>query len=85
MTIRHKHGHAIPVEVVGKTMPLHHADYRIVVVRDITARKQAQEREAFIALHDTLTQLPNRHFLMSSCRRCCRWHAGATAAWPCCS
>ena len=64
VTIRHKHGQAIPVEVVGKTMPLHHADYRIVVVRDITARKQAQEREAFIALHDTLTQLPNRHYLM---------------------
>ena len=64
ITIRHKHGHAIPVEVVGKTMPLHRADYRIVVVRDITARKQAQEREAFIALHDSLTQLPNRHFLM---------------------
>lgn len=64
VTIRHKDGYAIPVEVVGKTMPLHHADYRIVVVRDITARKQAQEREAFIALHDTLTQLPNRHFLM---------------------
>jgi len=64
VTIQHKDGHAIPVEVVGKTMPLHHADYRIVVVRDITARKQAQEREAFIALHDPLTQLPNRHFLM---------------------
>lgn len=64
VTICHKDGHAIPVEVVGKTMPLHHADYRIVVVRDITARKQAQEREAFIALHDTLTQLPNRRFLM---------------------
>ncbi len=64
VTIRHKDGHAIPVEVVGKTMPLYHADYRIVVVRDITARKQAQEREAFIALHDALTQLPNRHFLM---------------------
>lgn len=64
VTICHKDGHAIPVEIVGKTMPLHHADYRVVVVRDITARKQAQEREAFIALHDTLTQLPNRHFLM---------------------
>jgi len=64
VTIRHKDGHAIPVEVVGKTMPEQHADYRIVVVRDITARKQAQEREAFIALHDVLTQLPNRHFLM---------------------
>ena len=64
VVIRHKDGRLIPVEVVGKTMPLHHADYRIVVVRDITARKQAQAREAFIALHDPLTQLPNRHFLM---------------------
>ena len=64
VTIRHKDGHVIPVEVVGKTMPEQHADYRIVVVRDITARKQAQDREVFIALHDGLTRLPNRHFLM---------------------
>ena len=63
--IRHKDGHTIPVEIVGKTMPLQHMDYRVVVVRDITARKQAQEREAFIALHDPLTQLPNRHALMA--------------------
>ncbi|WP_291477855.1 EAL domain-containing protein [Acidovorax sp.] len=64
VTIRHKDGHEIPVEVVGKTMPQLHADYRVVVVRDITARKEAQERETFLALHDTLTQLPNRRFLM---------------------
>ncbi|MCM2345309.1 putative bifunctional diguanylate cyclase/phosphodiesterase [Acidovorax soli] len=64
ITIRHKDGHAIPVEVVGKTMPHLHADYRIVVVRDITARKEAQERETFLALHDALTRLPNRRFLM---------------------
>ena len=64
VTIRHKDGHTIPVEVVGKTMPQLHADYRIVVVRDITARKEAQERETFLALHDSLTQLPNRRSLM---------------------
>ena len=64
VTIRHKDGHEIPVEVVGKTMPQLHADYRVVLVRDITARKEAQERETFLALHDTLTQLPNRRFLM---------------------
>ena len=64
VTIRHKDGHTIPVEVVGKTMPQLHADYRVVVVRDITAHKEAQERETFLALHDTLTQLPNRRFLM---------------------
>lgn len=61
--IRHKDGHDIPVEVVGKTMPSQHADYRVVVVHDITARKQAQEREAFMARHDPLTQLPNRVYL----------------------
>ena len=64
MTIRHKDGHTIPVEVVGKTMPQLHADYRVVVVRDITAHKEAQERETFLELHDALTQLPNRRFLM---------------------
>ena len=64
VTIRHKDGHTIPVEVVGKTMPQLHADYRVVLVRDITARKEAQERETFLELHDALTQLPNRRFLM---------------------
>ena len=64
MTIRHTDGHTTPVEALGKTMPQLHADYRVVLVRDITARKEAQERETFLALHDTLTQLPNRRFLM---------------------
>ena len=64
VTFRHKDGRTIPVEAVGKTMPELHGDYRIVILRDITARKQAQEREAFLALHDTLTELPNRRHLM---------------------
>ncbi len=64
VTITHKDGRTIAVEAVGKTMPMRHADYRIVVLHDLTARKKAQEREAFIALHDPLTHLPNRHHLM---------------------
>ena len=64
ITITHKDGHTIPVEAVGKTMPLQHADYRIVVLHDLTARMKAKEREAFIALHDPLTNLPNRHHLL---------------------
>ncbi len=62
--IKHKDGHEVPVEMVGKTMPEHDASYRIVVLRDITQRKQAQQREAFLQLHDALTQLPNRRHLM---------------------
>ncbi|MBO9677146.1 MAG: EAL domain-containing protein [Acidovorax sp.] len=64
VSILHRDGRPIPVEVVGKTMPINGEDFRIVVVRDITVRKQAQERVAFMALHDTLTQLPNRRYLM---------------------
>ncbi|MFT4242193.1 MAG: EAL domain-containing protein [Acidovorax sp.] len=63
ITLRHRAGHAIPVEAIAKTMPQTGADYRVVVVRDITARRQAIERENFLALHDPLTQLPNRHHL----------------------
>ncbi len=69
VSFRHKDGRTIPVEAVGKTMPELHGDYRIVILRDITARKRAQEREAFLALHDTLTELPNRRHLMEQLGR----------------
>jgi diguanylate cyclase (GGDEF)-like protein/PAS domain S-box-containing protein len=62
-TILHKDGHEIQVEMVGKTMPFEGESYRLVVVRDITAQKQAQARIKFMALHDPLTQLPNRIYL----------------------
>lgn len=64
LTCVHRDGRRIPIEAVGKNMPLDGKEYRIVVARDITVRKQAQERVAFMALHDTLTQLPNRRHLM---------------------
>jgi diguanylate cyclase (GGDEF)-like protein/PAS domain S-box-containing protein len=62
--ILHRDGHEIPVEVIGKTMPQQGADYRVVVARDISARKDMQEREAFLALHDALTELLNRRALL---------------------
>jgi diguanylate cyclase (GGDEF)-like protein/PAS domain S-box-containing protein len=62
-TILHKDGHEIQVEMVGKTMPFEGESYRLVAVRDITAQKQAQARIKFMALHDPLTQLPNRIYL----------------------
>ncbi|MFN3376960.1 MAG: putative bifunctional diguanylate cyclase/phosphodiesterase [Burkholderiaceae bacterium] len=62
--ITHRDGRTIPVEIVGKTMPLHGTSYRVAILRDISLRKQAQERSAFMALHDVLTQLPNRRNLL---------------------
>jgi len=62
----HKQGWEIPVEIVGKTMPFGERTYRLAVVRDITARKEAQARIEFMALHDPLTHLPNRAYLQES-------------------
>lgn len=61
--IVHRDGHVIPVELVGKRMRWGGQEQRMVVVRDISARKQAQARIEFLALHDPLTELPNRLYL----------------------
>ncbi len=61
--VRHKNGQELSVEIVGKTMPVGSATYRLAVVRDISARKEAQARIEFMALHDALTRLPNRLYL----------------------
>ena len=58
--VRAKGGQELPVEIVGKTMPFGSETYRLAVVRDISARKDAQARIEFMALHDPLTLLPNR-------------------------
>jgi diguanylate cyclase (GGDEF)-like protein/PAS domain S-box-containing protein len=59
----HKDGHVFPIECVMKTMPFSGETLRLIVVRDVTAQKAAQARIEFLALHDTLTQLPNRNYL----------------------
>ncbi len=59
----HKDGHEFPIECVMKTMPFAGEEHRLIVVRDVTAHKQTQARIRFLALHDNLTELPNRNFL----------------------
>jgi len=56
----HRSGRLLPIEVVGKTMPMQGESFRLAVVRDITSRKEAQRRIEYLAHHDALTQLPNR-------------------------
>ncbi|MET1116702.1 MAG: EAL domain-containing protein [Comamonas sp.] len=64
-TVRHKDGHSIPVEIDAMVMPAGKGtqDYRLVVLRDITAHQQAQAQVRFMAEHDALTRLPNRWYL----------------------
>lgn len=64
VTILHKDGHEVAVECMSREMPIAGEKQRLIVVRDITARKAAQAHIEFLALHDVLTQLPNRAYLM---------------------
>lgn len=65
----HRDGRRIPVESVAKTISVDGKAARVVAARDITARKQAQEHLAYLTLHDALTQLPNRRYLMEELGR----------------
>ena len=58
--IVHKSGRHIPVEMAVKSMPGTDGNFRIVLLRDLTANRQAQEHMDFLAQHDLLTRLPNR-------------------------
>jgi diguanylate cyclase (GGDEF)-like protein/PAS domain S-box-containing protein len=64
VTILHKDGHEVAVECMSREMPIGGEKMRLIVVRDITARKVAQAHIEFLAMHDALTQLPNRAYLM---------------------
>ncbi|HJW56205.1 MAG TPA: EAL domain-containing protein [Burkholderiaceae bacterium] len=58
---RHKRGHYIWVSVNVSTLREDPEGLRFIfAVEDISQRKQAEEKLAFIASHDALTSLPNR-------------------------
>lgn len=55
-------GKAFPIELSLSEMHLGGVRYFIGIVRDITERKQAEEKIAHLAHHDFLTGLPNRAY-----------------------
>lgn len=60
----HRDGHEVPVECAARTVPFEGETLRLVIMRDITEQRRAQARIEFLALHDPLTQLPNRAHLV---------------------
>jgi diguanylate cyclase len=56
-------GSECEVEVLFRPLSWRGADRRVLAVRDISERKEAAERIAHLAYHDTLTGLPNRAVL----------------------
>jgi diguanylate cyclase (GGDEF)-like protein/PAS domain S-box-containing protein len=57
-TGRKRTGETFPLEIM--TVPLKGSEGVVVVIRDITERKQIEEKIRQMAYHDSLTGLPNR-------------------------
>lgn len=57
----HKDGHSFPLEMTITKLQLGNELIFTSVFRDITERKQSEERIRHLAHHDQLTGLPNRH------------------------
>ena len=61
--LRHLDGGLTPVELILRPIVFAGRPHQVVAVRDLKARKDAEEHIYFLAHHDALTRLPNRsHF-----------------------
>jgi diguanylate cyclase (GGDEF)-like protein/PAS domain S-box-containing protein len=63
MDLRHRDGSLTPVELILRPIVFAGRPHHVVAVRDLKARKDAEQHIYFLAHHDALTSLPNRsHF-----------------------
>jgi diguanylate cyclase (GGDEF)-like protein/PAS domain S-box-containing protein len=61
--LRHRDGSLTPVELILRPIVFAGRPHHVVAVRDLKARKDAEQHIYFLAHHDALTSLPNRgHF-----------------------
>lgn len=59
-----KDGTSFPVEVSSRSIDVNGELLRIHIIRDITERKEAEEKIKYLANNDALTGIPNRGYLM---------------------
>ncbi|SHK96168.1 PAS domain S-box-containing protein/diguanylate cyclase (GGDEF) domain-containing protein [Bradyrhizobium lablabi] len=61
--LRHLDGSTTPVELILRSIVYAGRPHQVIAVRDLKARKDAEQHIYFLAHHDALTSLPNRsHF-----------------------
>jgi diguanylate cyclase len=61
--LRHRDGSLTPVELILRPIVFAGRPHQVVAVRDLKARKDAEQHIYFLAHHDALTSIPNRsHF-----------------------
>ncbi len=58
--LRHASGATIPVELIMRSITFGGKPHRAIAVRDLRARKRAEQQIHFLAHYDTLTGIPNR-------------------------
>jgi diguanylate cyclase (GGDEF)-like protein/PAS domain S-box-containing protein len=74
--VTHADGRVLPVEIIARAIDYGGEPHTIYAVRDLAERKQAEADIRHLALHDTLTGLPNRRAFNDRLAREIAAHAG---------
>ena len=64
-SLRHSDGSITPVELLLRPIVFSGRPHHVVAVRDLQARKQAEQHIHYLAHYDALTSLPNRSYFNS--------------------
>jgi diguanylate cyclase len=82
--LRHLDGSMSPVELILRPIVYAGRPHQVIAVRDLKARKDAEQHIYFLAHHDALTSLPNRsHFNMRIDQEIAALTAGKSLAVLC--